>query len=459
MSETISTLTDPYLVKHGDTLSTIAKRSSCSITDLRRFNHIADPNKLEVDQTLYLSERTAYGVSVLFLDALRNPIENLRYQLRFDGNVVQQKTSATGLSPRQVTKDAKSPFEVWIHNADQQWQRLTSTVSGHGHKLITLVSGSVVIKGQTQPHPTAAPTTPVAAAPKPPVKPTPPTQPPLPKPASGASSKNNKRVKTKKAKAPQGQSIVKISIDIPQDLLDYFANYTGKEIAEADWTAAAKDLDCEAAVLKAIAKVESGGRSAFWRLNKSDGAHIPAIMYERHYFSRLTKGKYDATHPDISWPTGYRKRKRLGSKDKAMPDGKVEATDIYSDYASSYLRLINAYQLDADAALKSCSWGKFQVMGSNYETCGEKTLKAFITTMCTSELGQIQLLSGFIQNKPAAWINRRNHKLGKHPSLWEAVKTKNWKMIAFNYNGAGYKTYNYDTQLEKAYALYSKAKI
>ena len=102
--------------------------------------------------------------------------------------------------------------------------------------------------------------------------------------------------------------------------------------------------------MKAISVVESGGNSSFWRLNKGDGANIPAILFERHYFSRKTKGSYNDTFPDISWPIGYRTRKKLHANDKTMPFGEVEELDIYSDRVSAYLRLIEAYRLDPDAA-------------------------------------------------------------------------------------------------------------
>lgn len=201
----------------------------------------------------------------------------------------------------------------------------------------------------------------------------------------------------------------------------------------------------------AIAKVESGGRDAFWRLSSGDGAHIPAILYERHYFSDLTGGKYDEAHTDISWPSGYRKKSLLGTADKKMRDHKVEAADVYSDYATSYLRLINAYRLNANAALQSCSWGKFQIMGQNFKLCGMRSAEDFVKKMCESESGQIQLLTGFIRKKPLAWKNPKNKALGKEISLWDAVKTKNWRAIAFNYNGPGYETYAYHTKLENAY--------
>ena len=76
---------------------------------------------------------------------------------------------------------------------------------------------------------------------------------------------------------------------------------------------------------------------------------------------------------------------------------------------------------------------------------------------CTSDAGQIELLAGFIQNKLSAWKSPKNKKLGKEVSLWEAVKTKNWRAIAFNYNGPAYETHAYHTKLEQAYEQYKKA--
>lgn len=76
--------------------------------------------------------------------------------------------------------------------------------------------------------------------------------------------------------------------------------------------------------------------------------------------------------------------------------------------------------------------------------------------MCTSELGQIEVLSAFIQRKPRAWKAPKNKTLGKEISLWDAVKTKDWKAIAFNYNGPSYATYGYDTKLQAAYEAYKK---
>lgn len=449
-------ITDPYLVRNGDTLTTIAKRSGKSLRDLMRWNGIKNPNQLQAGQSLNLSEESAFGVSILFLDALRSPIQNLLYKISYDGQTKSGRTSATGRVPSIVTRDARSQVEVWVQNLQGQWLNLCRQASDHGHKLITLVSSAVVIKEETEKHPRSAPArpekerTPAKAQKND-------KQPSIPPVASGTPSKNNPAVKTRKTKGKQGQSIVQVSIDIPQGLLELFQSHKGGEIAEEEWKKTAKDIECEPEVLKAIAQVESGGRNAFWRLNKADGANIPAILYERHYFSNATKHKHDKDHPDISWPTGYRKKDQLGKADTKMSDGRVDADDIYSDYASAYLRLINAYRLDPDAALKSCSWGKFQIMGANHELCGLANVVTFAKTMCTSEAGQIRLLAEFIHNKPQAWKDPKNKALGKEISLWDAVKTKDWAAIAFNYNGPGYKKYSYDTLLKAAYEKYKKS--
>lgn len=106
--------------------------------------------------------------------------------------------------------------------------------------------------------------------------------------------------------------------------------------------------------------------------------------------------------------------------------------------SSSYLRLINAYRLDPEAALASCSWGKFQIMGGEYRNCELQSAEAVARKMCAGENGQIELLAAFIRRK-ANW------------KLWNAVKEKDWARIALYYNGGDYKKNAYDIKMEKAY--------
>jgi len=445
---------DPYRVISGDSLSAIARRCGRTVADLTRFNHLPNPDRLQVGQTLYLSEATAFGVSALFLDALRCPIQNLPYRLDHDGQFIAGTTDASGTIPRRITRSAHSDVTISVQTIEGNWQPLIKTASGYGNKLITLVSDAVVIKTTTDLHPVGVPleqpkwTKPAVAAGR---------QAPLPKPAKGTPSKNNPLIRTLPAKGRKGQPIVEITVDLPPDLLALFAGFQGGEITEEDWEHTADTLECNKAVIKAIAKVESGGRNSFWRLNGGRGATLPAILYERHLFSRFTDHKYDKDHWDLSWRAPYQKSGALGNTNQDMHDGNVEREDLYLGGPANYLRLVRAYELDADAALRACSWGKFQILGDNFSLCGQRNARSFVQMTAVSEKSQIDLLSAFIQQKPAPWKNPKNKKLGKQTSLWDAVKTKNWAAIALNYNGPGYKTYSYDTKLEAAYKEYSKS--
>ena len=75
----------------------------------------------------------------------------------------------------------------------------------------------------------------------------------------------------------------------------------------------------------------------------------PEILFRRHWFSKLTKGRFDSNNPDISnrVPGGYGVRG-----------------------AAQYLRLARAIKLDRKAAPHSTSWGLGQVMRFNAETVG-----------------------------------------------------------------------------------------
>jgi N-acetylmuramidase/LysM domain len=412
-------ISDPYLVRQGDTLSKVAGRCGKTVAELCKLNKIGNPNRLDVGQTLYLSNETAFGVSVLFLDALRHPIENLRYKIKFDGQAVAGQTSANGSAGRLTTKDARSVVEVLVQDLQGQWLQVCLAASDYGHKMITLVSGALVLKGATQEHPKGAPAKPMSNGKR-----------KASGTAEGKAEKNNPSVKTKKGKGKHGQAVIQISVDIPEGLKRLFDLYKNEPITEEAWIQTAKELDCEVAVLKAIAEVETKG-AAFWRINAVDGKPVPSILFERHWFRRLTKNAHDETHPDISGPAFTSKKD-------------ADAADRYGSYATSYLRLMNAYRIDPEAALASCSWGKFQIMGGEFKNCELSSAEALAKKMCAGESGQIELLAAFIRHKAG----------GK---LWAAVKAKKWSRIALYYNGEEYKKNAYDSKMEAAYEKHKAA--
>lgn len=339
-----------------------------------------------------------------------------------------------------------------------------TTVSGFGQKLITVVSPYLMKKDRLDPHPRGAPTTP--SVPRTPPEPAPAgKQPPLPTSPKGAAGKNNPSVKKHKTRGAHGETIIRLEVGIPRDLLDLFNQYTGAVITNDDWNNVAKSLQCDPDVLRAIAQVETRCK-AFWRLNDGQGAHIPAILYERHNFHLFTcangprrntqqhryhgcdvpgcKSPYD-DHPDFCWPAPLISTKdkhgqaTLHRRNAAMPDGRVEQRDQYGAEKISYLRLIQAYQRNPEAALKSCSWGKFQIMGEEFATaCRLDDINQFMTKVCTSELSQLELLARYIRNKAKG-------------RLLKAVRAKDWENIAFYYNGPDFRKQKYDINLRNAY--------
>jgi len=416
---------DYYIVKPGDTLATIIAKTGVSRATLVKCNHQETIKKLNAGDVLYLNQQTAFSVQVLFLDALRHPIENLVYRIEVDYKKITGKTPKNGLLDEFITLNAQSKIQIYIKDLQGNWQQITSSVSDYGKKLITAVSPYLVFKDKLQPHPPRAPTTPeppkTQPAPVPKGK-----QPPLPAPPSGEPTPNNAHVKKRKGKGKHGESVIHLGVDLPEGFLQLFTHYNPLAITKEDWNDTAKNLACEVNVLKAIAQVESAG-AAFWRTNLNDGAYIPQILFERMHFSTFTHGQYDKDYPDISGP-----RRSAGT---------------FGNNQMQYLRLINAYRLDKNAALKSCSWGKFQILGENYGLCREHDVVSFVTKMATNEAKQLELFAVFIRNK----MDRKNKREAYGTLLWHAVQQKDWENIARYYNGPKYKKYNYDTKLYQTY--------
>jgi hypothetical protein len=211
--------------------------------------------------------------------------------------------------------------------------------------------------------------------------------------------------------------------DIPD--LDFLTGYTGEKITDADYEAAAKELGCEVEVIRAIERVESGGKTGF------DDNHHPIILYERHVFSRNSAGKYDAKYHDISSKIGYKLKKKGET---------VKDIDLVNDYYAAtsmvnYKRLAKAYQLDRDAALKACSWGKFQILGENYSAIGFNSVREMVDAHVKGQKGHLKAFVGYIKSK----------------KLQNVLKEKDWAAIAKGYNGKGYTKFHYDERIKAAY--------
>ena len=221
------TTSEIYIVQKGDTLTKVAKITGVSLARLVKLNDLKNPNRLQVGQPLYLSERVAFSVKALFLDSLRHPIENLPYQLVTNGKVHRGKTGKDGLSIEKISTHARSSVEILVKDAVGNWQRVGATVSGYGEKLITLISPYVMFKDKLEPHPPTAPTTPTPSV-KPPVAQ--PSKPSVPSKPQGTPTPNNPDVKMKKKKGKGGESVIEIGIDLPEALLQYMLAYEDRPI-------------------------------------------------------------------------------------------------------------------------------------------------------------------------------------------------------------------------------------
>lgn len=176
----------------------------------------------------------------------------------------------------------------------------------------------------------------------------------------------------------------------------------------------ARQYGLEPAALMAVVMVESNGRGFL-----PDGRC--KILFEGHIFWRqlVTVGINPARlvmgNQDILYEV-WDKRKYIGG-------------------AGEYARLEKAMRIHKTAALKSASYGLFQIMGFNHALCGYAKITEFVEAMNESEKNQLTAALNFMHNR----------------KLTEHLKQKNWHMFAKLYNGPRYAENNYHTKLQNAY--------
>jgi len=412
-----------YTVKKGDTLSGIAQRNGTPSQQLQKINGIQNSDSIDEGQVIALKAEAVCKVDVQLLDHERNPIKNAKMRLDYCGKSEQLYSGDSGRVPSIFTDSPEDTVKILITRMDGTWKQITEITSDWGNKLVTLVSPKVKIETKTMPHPKDAAGMPISEPKGTDNKPVNPPENPETTEAKGkphGDYGDGKGPKTEKTTTENGLPLKKVTND--QVKLDFLEGYTGEKITEEDYVDAAKELKIEVEVIKTIAIKES--KSAAF-----DSKKRPTILYERHWFSRFTDRKYDKTNPDISSKKAYTSRIKDKKGKKISEDDKYGKSGTFQ-----YQRLAKAYSLNKEAALKSCSWGKFQIMGFNYKTCDYSSVEDLVAMMCESEKKQINAVVKFI---------KRNCLV--------AAQKKQWKDIAIAYNGKNYKINNYDTELEKIY--------
>lgn len=184
---------------------------------------------------------------------------------------------------------------------------------------------------------------------------------------------------------------------------------TDKIIAEV-----ARHNYIEPAALKAICIVESSGDGFL-----PDGRC--KILFEGHIFWRqlviagITPSRHVIGNEDILY--------EVWDKTK------------YKGGAAEYDRLAKAMKIHRTAALKSASYGLFQIMGFNHKSCGYDTVESFVADMNINAEQQLQAAVKFLKNQ----------------NLIDIINQHNWKAFASRYNGPNYAANQYDVKLEQAY--------
>lgn len=182
-----------------------------------------------------------------------------------------------------------------------------------------------------------------------------------------------------------------------------------------DFEQAAQILNVEVAAIRAVHQVESAGRNGFL----SDGR--PEILFEGHIFWRqlikagITPEIHQPENSDILFPEWDRSSYMGGTKE--------------------YPRIIRACLIHFESALKSASWGMFQIMGFNHHDCGYDTVFEYAAAMQESQDKQFQAFVQFIRNT----------------GLDAPLRSHDWAEFARLYNGERYRENLYDEKLRKAW--------
>lgn len=189
---------------------------------------------------------------------------------------------------------------------------------------------------------------------------------------------------------------------------------SARRLTDQDIVAAARRLGCETAIIRAIIEVEAGGDGFL-----TDGR--PVILFEAHVFSKLTGHRFDR-EPALANVSSRTWNRALYGRAGAH----------------QYERLALAMTADAEAALKSASWGAFQIMGWHAAALGYGHVGTFVEKMKESEGEHLAAFCAFIENNQLA----------------DALRSKNWARFAKGYNGSRYAANRYDARLAAAYRRY-----
>lgn len=185
-----------------------------------------------------------------------------------------------------------------------------------------------------------------------------------------------------------------------------FANDCAPAMTEDDISILAARLRCSTKQIKAVAKVESSGRSY-------DDLGRPKMLFERHKFHQLTGGKYSVTPFSNPQGGGYNE--------------------------DSWVKLTRAACSDVQAAFASASWGRFQVLGLHWELLKYPSALEMAYSSVTGEAAHYEMLARYVEHFE---LQGAIGQLSTDP--------RDNELFARLYNGPTFKRFSYDTKLAAA---------
>lgn len=175
-----------------------------------------------------------------------------------------------------------------------------------------------------------------------------------------------------------------------------------------DIVASAGRLGAEVAAVHAVASVESSGDGFL-----PDGR--PKVRYEANYFRDDSNRLFSTSHPHLS----------------CSYDEKASFRNWHQ-----WSMLYEAMLLDASAALKAVSWGKFQIMGRNHS--GWQDEFTYARDAFVSERNHLRSFEAFVRDN----------------GLLPALRRNDFRAFALGYNGP--RQQGYDTRMRTAYEAYRR---
>lgn len=174
----------------------------------------------------------------------------------------------------------------------------------------------------------------------------------------------------------------------------------------------------------ALVEVETAGQPT-----ENDG-RTPNFLFERHLFHR----ELSARAPDklaAAVRAGYaipKWNKATQYRDEGTSSGKLAL-------------LAKVKAIDEDCALRACSWGLPQILGSECHEVGFNSSTDMVDFLTRGGVpAHVELMIRFLK--------------GRH--LVGSIQNKDWAYVALRYNGAGYAKNQYDTRLAAAERKWSR---